>query len=234
MKGPELSPRLAALAAQVPPGARLADVGTDHAYLPVALLAEGRIAWAAATDVHRGPLERAAETARRWGVADRVDLRLGDGLDVLAPGEADTVVLAGMGGALMAQLIDRAPWTRAALLLLQPMSTQPELRAYLTTHGYRIERETVVPEGARRYTILTVRGGTDAPYAPAELLAGRQRPGDRDPHRAALLDDLIRRQERALAGMAAGVSPDPAALDAARAAIDGLCTMREEWSTWQR
>ena len=60
MKGPELSPRLAALAAQVPPGARLADVGTDHAYLPVALLTERQIAWAAATDAHRRPLERAA------------------------------------------------------------------------------------------------------------------------------------------------------------------------------
>ena len=110
------------MAAQVPQGARLADVGTDHAYLPVWLLLAGRIVGAVATDVNQGPLQRGQETAQRYGVAHRMDFRRCDGLAALSPGEVDTVVIAGMGGDLMVHILSAAPWTRDVKLILQPMS----------------------------------------------------------------------------------------------------------------
>ena len=131
MRRLELSPRLAAIAEQVPQGARLADVGTDHAYLPAWLLLAGRISGAVATDVREGPLQRGRETARLYKVEDRMVFRCCDGLAAVEPQEADTVVIAGMGGELMARIVERAPWTRGCTLLLQPMSAQPFLRRWL-------------------------------------------------------------------------------------------------------
>ena len=128
MRRLELSPRLAAIAEQVPQGARLADVGTDHAYLPAWLLLAGRISGAVATDVREGPLQRGRETARLYKVEDRIVFRCCDGLAAVEPQEADTVVIAGMGGELMARIVERAPWTRGCTLLLQPMSAQEVLR----------------------------------------------------------------------------------------------------------
>ena len=146
MRRLELSPRLAAIAEQVPQGARLADVGTDHAYLPAWLLLAGRISGAVATDVREGPLQRGRETARLYKVEDRMVFRCCDGLAAVEPQEADTVVIAGMGGELMARIVERAPWTRGCTLLLQPMSAQEVLRQWLVTHGYCIQRETLVRE----------------------------------------------------------------------------------------
>ena len=234
MKDLDLSPRLRAIADRVPRGARLTDVGTDHAYLPAALLTAGRIASAIATDINPGPLERGRETARRLGLESRIDFRLCNGLAAVAPGEADTVVMAGMGGELIARLLDEAPWTRQTLLLLQPMSAQPELRRYLTAHGYEIPAETLVREGEKLYVILTVRGGEEPPYTQGELWAGRQRRGQEDPLRLAYLEDLIRRRQRALEGMGRAAALPPQRLAEEAALVAQLEEMREEWIQWQR
>ncbi len=229
----ELSPRLAAIAAQVPQGARLADIGTDHASLPVSLLLRGAIPSAVASDVNRGPLERGRETARQAGVEERIDFRLCDGLIGLDDSQADAVVIAGMGGELIARILSEAPWTRQVLLLLQPMTGQPELRRWLGENGYRIQRETVVREGEKLYVILAVRGGQDAPYSLGELWAGRQRRGEVSPLRLDYLDDLLRRRRRALAGMERSALP-PAGLEEERRRITQLEELREEWIAWQR
>ena len=97
MRQLELSPRLQLLADWVSQGARLADVGTDHAYLPVWLTLHGRVTSAIASDLRKGPLERARETGRTYG-AEGIDYRLGDGLAFIRPEEADTIAIAGMGG----------------------------------------------------------------------------------------------------------------------------------------
>ena len=94
----ELSPRLQAIARQVPQGARLADVGTDHGYLPVWLLLNGRIGYAIAADLRKGPLDRAKGTARRFGQTDGISFRLCNGLTGIHEGEVDTVAIAGLGG----------------------------------------------------------------------------------------------------------------------------------------
>lgn len=101
----ELTPRLRQIAAWVRQGAHLADVGTDHAYLPVWLTLQGRVASAIASDLRRGPLDRAQETGRRYGVGDRITFRLGNGLAAVAPEECDTIVIAGMGGENIAQIL---------------------------------------------------------------------------------------------------------------------------------
>lgn len=233
MKQLDLSPRLAALAALVPAGARLADVGTDHAYLPVWLLLRGKIRGAIASDVNQGPLDRGRETARLYGVAEKIDFRRCDGLAGLTAGEADTVVLAGMGGDLMARILAQAPWTREVTLLLQPMSSQEDLRQWLAENGYAITGEQVVREGEKFYQLLTATGGSCSPYTPGERLAGRQRQGEEAPHRLAFLEDLIRRRQRALAGMAKSASPDAGALARERAVLADLQRLREEWITWQ-
>ena len=229
----ELSPRLAAIAARVPPGFRLADIGTDHAYLPAYLLLEGTIPSAVASDVNRGPLDRGRETARQAGVEEKIDFRLSDGLNGLEANEADVIVIAGMGGELIARILSEAPWTREKLLLLQPMTAQPELRRWLNGNGYRIEGEAVVREGQKLYVILTVRGGTDEPYSPGELWAGRQRKGEGAPLRLDYLEDLLRRRRRALAGMERGSVPFET-LEEERALIAQLELLREEWISWQR
>ena len=110
----ELTPRLRQIAAWVRQGAHLADVGTDHAYLPVWLTLQGRVASAIASDLRRGPLDRAQETGRRYGVGDRITFRLGNGLAAVAPEECDTIVIAGMGGENIAQILAGAPWTADA------------------------------------------------------------------------------------------------------------------------
>ena len=234
MRELELTPRLMAIADQVPQGARLADVGTDHAYLPVYLLLRDRIRSAVASDVNEGPLQRGRETARTYGVEEsKISFRICDGLAGVEAQEADTVAICGMGGELISRILGAAPWTKEALLLLQPMSSQPELRQWLMANGYAIEGEQVVKEGEKYYVILTVTGGACEPYTPAELFVGRQREGEDNPHRGAYLADQIRRRERALAGMKQG-SPDPETLAREEALLQGLKDMEKEWQAWQR
>lgn len=156
-----LTPRLRTIMAQVPAGARLADIGTDHALIPAALLRRGIIQTAIASDIRQGPLDSAARTAQQFGLDGQISLRLGAGMCTVQPEEADTIVIAGMGGETIAQILEDDPWALDGehLLLLQPMTAQPFLRQYLAAHGGVIEKESLCREGKRMYTVLTVRGG---------------------------------------------------------------------------
>jgi tRNA (adenine22-N1)-methyltransferase len=229
----ELSPRLRTVAQLVPSGAQFADIGTDHAYLPVWLILNGVIETAIAADLRPEPLRRARETAERYAVADRVDFRLCDGLTGIQPDEADTVAIAGMGGETIAHILAAAPWTRQPdmTLILQPMSTQPELRAWLGENGYQITQEHTVCEGKTLYTVLQVMAGNMPSLTPAELWAGRQ---SGDPLRGELLDALIRKARRALEGRRAAVHRDEQAITDLSEIVEGLTQMKEEWNGWQR
>lgn len=156
-----LTPRLRTIMAQIPAGARLADIGTDHALIPAALLRRGIIQTAIASDIRQGPLDSAARTAQQFGLDGQISLRLGAGMCTIRPDEADTIVIAGMGGETIAQILEDDRWALdgAYLLLLQPMTAQPFLRQYLAAHGGTIEKESLCREGKRMYTVLTVRGG---------------------------------------------------------------------------
>ena len=105
LRNMELSPRLRSVAELVPRGARFADVGTDHAYLPVWLLQRGVISRAVVSDLRQGPLDRARSTAEKYGLTSRMDFRLCDGLSAIRPEEADTIAIAGMGGETVAAIL---------------------------------------------------------------------------------------------------------------------------------
>ena len=201
MRTIHLTPRLQMTADLAPEGARLADVGTDHAYLPAALILEGKIPWAIAADLRQGPLDRARATVRECGLTGRVAFRLCDGLTGIQPGEVDAVVIAGMGGETIAAILSAAPWVRTGdvPLILQPMSSFPDLRGWLQGNGFAIQEERLAREGEMLYTALLVRAGEMEPLSPAELWAGRN---CADPLRGDWLDMWIARTGRALEGMA--------------------------------
>lgn len=156
-----LTPRLRTIMQQVPEGARLADIGTDHALIPTALLRRGVIQSAIASDLREGPLDSAARTAKQFEVEHKLSLRLGGGLQTVKTDEADTIVIAGMGGETIAQILADDAWALdgAHLLLLQAMTAQPYLRQYLAAHGGVIQKESLCREGQRIYTVMTVVGG---------------------------------------------------------------------------
>lgn len=231
----ELGPRLRAIADLVPPDCRcLADIGTDHGYVPAALLLAGRVGRAVAADVGALPLDHARCTAARCGVEDRMDLRLGDGLSVLSPGEADVIVIAGMGGDTIAGILAAAPWSRdGPLLLLQPMSRAHELRRWLPERGYAVRAETLVQDKGVLYPILSAAGGTMAPASEAQAWGGFLLEGD--PLWGRYLSDRILRLRRAAAGLERAKDPALAvkrtALLSAAAALE---QKREEWSRGER
>lgn len=222
----ELTPRLQLLADWVPSGARLADVGTDHAYLPVWLRLHGRVVSAIACDLREGPLARARETGRTWGV-DGVDYRLGNGLAVVAPEEADTIVIAGMGGENIAAILARAPWTADGrhTLLLQPQTRAEALRAFLAENGYAVRREALVEDRGTIYSVMEAGGGEMSLtlgqlYGGAALL--------RDPLGERYIIEKIIRLQSAVAGLNCSVSGQEKA-DGLREIITALLSMREEW-----
>ena len=222
----ELTPRLHTIAEQVPQGARLADVGTDHGYLPVWLLRCGCIDSAIATDLREGPLSRSQETAQRFGVAEQISFRLCDGLSAICPEEADTVVIAGMGGETIVSILEAAPWTReGTLLLLQPMTGFAVLRLWLQENGYQIMGERIACEGKRLYSILTVKGGEMSPMSPAELWAGRQNGG---PLRREYLALMRKKVEKALYGQQAAQAPDQSRIEELNRVLSGLTEMEKE------
>lgn len=224
-----LTPRLQAIADQVAPGARLADIGTDHAYLPIWLILRGRAAAVVASDIRSGPLARAAENTARYGCAEKISLRLGAGLEQVKPEECGVISIAGMGGETIAEILEAAPWTAAGehLLLLQPMTMMGHLRRWLWANGYAIERETLCREEHRYYVVLTVRGGAgrrEVPLgaccvSPALLRAE----GARE-----YLESLLRREIRALDGLRQARAADAARLDTQQLTVDTLKRSLEE------
>lgn len=154
-----LTPRLM-LAAQLCQGAKnVIDVGCDHAYLSIALAKAG--AFVRASDLRPGPLSHARANVRDAKLQDRIMLTLCDGLSVFGPQDCDTVVICGMGGETIADILDRAPWTAdgSHALILQPQSKSDTLRRFLALRGYTVEEERLAREDERLYCVLRARGG---------------------------------------------------------------------------
>ena len=167
-----LTKRLAACAAQVTPAGVVCDVGTDHAYLPAELLQSGRCTRAVATDIHAGPLEAARRTLTEAGVLEQAELFLCDGLEQVQPAGITDVVIAGMGGETIVHILENCPWRRQVHLILQPMTTIPDLRLWLAQQGFGWS-EQVVQEGKKFYVILSARHtGTVRTLSPLEQEIG--------------------------------------------------------------
>ena len=155
----QLSKRMDRLASMVTEGSSLADVGTDHGYIPIALVQTGKVSRAIAMDINKGPLERAALHIREQHLEDRITTRLSDGMTALKEGEADTVLIAGMGGALTVHILEGGAHclTSVKELILQPQSEIWLVREWLCEHGYKITDEDIVLDEGKYYPMMKVR-----------------------------------------------------------------------------
>lgn len=160
----KLSERLSHLAALVSEHAILADVGTDHGYIPIYLVQTGRISKAYAMDIGKGPLLRAKEHVQACGLGEYITLRLSDGVAALAPKEADSILIAGMGGGVTLHILTEgeAVVSAAKELILQPQSEISRVREYLYANGYQIDREDMVFEDGKYYPMMHVIPGAKA------------------------------------------------------------------------
>ncbi len=155
----KLTNRLLKIASLVTSNKRLADIGTDHGYIPVYLLNKNIINFAILADINKGPLENARKEVKRNKLDDKVDLRLGSGIEVLKKGEVDEIIIAGMGGILIGELLEanKEVAHEAEKLILQPMQAQEELRKYLLNNGYEILDEHLEKEDFRLYEIIVAK-----------------------------------------------------------------------------
>lgn len=166
-----LDARLAQVAAFVRKGSRLADIGTDHAFLPTELVRQGVCTYAIASDIKKGPVAAATRTVTEAGLSDTINIRLGNGLETVKPNEVDDIVIAGMGGETIAMILDAAPWVKDERyrLILQPMTRAEKLRRYLWENGFDILAEAALQESKHWYTVIHVVFVGNA-FIPDELL----------------------------------------------------------------
>lgn len=152
----KLTARLSAAAALVPSGTSIADIGTDHGYIPIYLCNEGICTRGIAADIVPGPLQAARCHVCGAGLENYIDCRLGDGLTCIAPHEVDGAVICGMGGSQMTRILQASPavWVSLHFLVLQPQSDSGELRRFLYESDWYIDEETLLTEEGRLYEIL--------------------------------------------------------------------------------
>ncbi|MDR0671362.1 MAG: class I SAM-dependent methyltransferase [Oscillospiraceae bacterium] len=203
-----LPDRLRVLAGFIPPGARVADIGTDHARLPVWLVQSGRAARVVATDIREKPLVRARRLVERCGLEAAIRLVQADGLQGLFGERPDTVVIAGMGADTIAEILRAAPSLPGAIFLMQPMTHAERLRLFLARHGYELYGERLAAEGGRLYNILAARpGGPCVTPPPAAWYVGPALRAAEDPLFSAYLASQIRRLRAEALALAASRKP---------------------------
>lgn len=198
----KLSKRLSAAADLVRENSFVADVGTDHAYLPLWLLLEGRIRGGVVSDINEGPLRRAVAHIRQYGCEGRLSTLLCDGLSALEAYAPEDIFILGMGGELIARILSDAPFTKkeGIRLILQPMTHPELLRAFLLKNGYEIVEEVLVKEEKIYQILVTEYTGNASEDDALSLLFGRinlTRGG-------ALMEELLRRWEGILLRRLAG------------------------------
>lgn len=205
----ELSLRLEALLAVIDPHSVLADIGTDHAFLPIELIRRGVCRKVIACDVGAGPLQRAADHVKEAGLCDQIETRLADGLLGLCPGEADAVVIAGMGGALMASILEKAEGMgileHLDQLVLQPQSEFEKVREAMQHLGFTAVKERMVEDRGKFYWIISAVRNADTVLAVSSSQAkpwaaryGTLLPGSKDPVFLSYMERQIRKTEMLL------------------------------------
>ena len=142
----------------VRPNKRLADIGTDHAYLPIFLIANGIVSNAVAADINQGPLDKAEENIQKYGYSNNIKTVLCDGLQNINPDSVDDIAIFGMGGELIVKIIDEASWLKdkEKRLILQPMTHPEKLREYLANNGFRIIGEQLSKDRGKIYQTICV------------------------------------------------------------------------------
>ena len=180
----KLSQRLQAIADMVPAGAKVADIGTDHGFLPCYLAQSGKAEQVIACDVNAQPLALAQKNIADYNVVDKVSTRLGDGLAVIKPGEVDVVTIAGMGGALMIDILDASPLVvdRLKRIVLQPNVGAEAVRIWAEKNRWQIVAEELVKENDIFSVIIVLeQGRSDRFMSAVELYLGPKLLADHHP-----------------------------------------------------
>ncbi|MTI70905.1 MAG: SAM-dependent methyltransferase [Firmicutes bacterium] len=184
-----LSPRLKTISKFVEKDTIVADIGTDHGYIPVYLIEKGIAKEVIASDVNKAPLESAKGYIIKKGLENKIETRLGNGLKVLKPREVDTVIIAGMGGILISEILSESSLIVKDIknFILQPMVASEQLRRYLYNNNFKIIDEKLSKEDNRYYEIIKVQLGKDNIEDPIFLEIGKKLLENKDP----LLDSFL-------------------------------------------
>ncbi len=202
----KLSKRLCTAASYVRNGAVVADIGTDHAYLPIYLALEKKIAIAIASDINEGPISKARENIHKYGLDSIIDTCVANGLDGIEKYEPTDIAICGMGGELIAQIIENSAYAKkqGVRLILQPMTSVKELREHLQ-NGFFTIAENVVFEDNKLYQIIVVEyDGIKREYSSAELELGVKNIENGGEMFERLLMSLIAKKEKKLNGLKLG------------------------------
>ncbi|MBM7855768.1 tRNA (adenine22-N1)-methyltransferase [Desulfohalotomaculum tongense] len=205
-----INKRLLTLASFVEPGKVVADIGTDHAYLPIYLVQSGKVSRVIACDINEKPLRVAEKNVISSGLASKIELRLGNGLQVLRPGEVQLAVIAGMGGGTVRQILEASPKVLASLerLVLQPMGDEADLRRWLLDNGWQLTDETLVLEDERLYTVIVSEKGNERIYDPVILEVGPRLIEKKHPLLPDLLNKLTGKYRQVLQGLSQSTKPE--------------------------
>ncbi|MEH6939329.1 class I SAM-dependent methyltransferase [Bacillus sp. JJ664] len=163
-----LSMRLKRVFDYIPKGTRLADIGSDHAYLPCYAVLNKRCTSAIVGEITEGPFNSACSTIRQSGLEGIVEARMGDGLEVLTPNEVDVITIAGMGGSLIASILEKGKEKLEGVetLVLQPNIGAHQIRSWLDQEGYSLIKEDILEEDTKIYEILVAsKSSTYKPYS---------------------------------------------------------------------
>jgi tRNA (adenine22-N1)-methyltransferase len=176
----KLTPRLQTIANLIPEGAKVGDVGSDHGYLVAYLVEQEQVSKAIASDINQGPVDNALSTLKENNLQDKIEVRLGGGLEPYVNGEIDIAVIAGMGGMLIRDIISDALVLARTLdfLILQPMTQQSELRRWLVENGFELFNERNIREGNKYYEIFCVRIGVTQVADPIQYEIGFEKECD--------------------------------------------------------
>lgn len=206
----KLTNRLQTIASMVKDVTRIADIGTDHGYLPVALVECHSIKKAIASDINPGPLKNAMDTIAQHGMQGVIETRLGGGLEPYQENEVEAYVIAGMGGLLIAHILERSDHLarQAAYLILQPMQKQADLRLWLCQNKYDIIEEKIAIEGNKTYEIIKVVKGKGCEISPLQADIGIAFKSDA-PY-LVFLENTLRRYEHIHQGLITGHRYDEA------------------------
>lgn len=192
-------------------GSVCADIGTDHAYIPIHLLQSGKCRYAIASDINEGPLKNAEINAKKHNVYDKIFFALTDGLEglPLEDKQVSDIVICGMGGELIAEIIDASTYTKNkdVNLILQPMSSVEELRTYLYENGYTITDEGITMAQGKLYQCISCRySGEKEKYSPAQLMLGKIniKKGEENPYFKPLVEKLIMQTQKKIDGKIRG------------------------------
>lgn len=230
-----MTPRLLKVAEMIKSARCVADIGTDHAYVPVYLVLNGYAESAIAMDINKGPLMRAEENIKKFSLTEKIKTRLCDGMKSLDDNEADAVIIAGMGGVLINSILenDKDRLTSVKQYVLQPMTAVEETRRYLAQNGFMITDERLAKEEEKIYTIILATRGKMEIEKEVNFYVGEHLIKNKDEVLPEFLDAKIYEYKKAINSMENAKKEETKdKLKKFEALLEGFIKIREECSKW--